>query len=236
MNKIDRASVPLIELKLAAPGQAAGEMAFSGYGAVFNNLDAYGDVIMPGAFAANLSAIKSGPFPWPAMLLQHGGWGMAADDMNPVGIWTELSEDGTGLKVEGKLADTPRGRDLYALMKMEPRPAITGLSIGYIAKEWEPRSKPDEPRRKLKRLDLMEISLVTFPANPKARVESIKSIRQVERILRDGGLSERETKTILSQAAMAIAFRDGEDETMEALAALVEYNISLWKGAKHGQD
>lgn len=225
MNKIERASVPLIELKLAAPGQAAEDMTFSGYGAVFNNVDAWGDMIMPGAFAANLSAIKSGASPWPMMLLQHGGRNLGAEDMNPVGIWMDLAEDGVGLKVEGKLADTPRGRELYALMKMEPRPAITGLSIGYIAKEWEARSKPDEPRRKLKRIELIEISPVTFPANPKARVESIKSIRQVERILRDGGLSERETKTILAQAAMAITFRDGEDESMEALAALVKRNI-----------
>jgi phage head maturation protease len=45
------------------------------------------------------------------MLLQHGGMGITADDMTPVGIWTSLSEDGHGLKVEGKLADTQRGRE-----------------------------------------------------------------------------------------------------------------------------
>jgi phage head maturation protease len=47
-----------------------------------------------------------------------------------------MHEDSKGLVVEGKLAPTPRGQELYALMKMQPRPAINGLSIGYVAKEW----------------------------------------------------------------------------------------------------
>ena len=62
------------------------------------------------------------------MLMQHGGWGIGADDMTPVGIWTSLAEDGIGLKVEGKLADTPRGREAYALLKMTPRPARGGVA------------------------------------------------------------------------------------------------------------
>jgi len=94
-----------------------GEMTFSGYGAVTGNIDAYGDVIAPGAFADTLAqSQKTGIYP--SMLSQHGGAGMSADDMTPVGVWTNLSEDGNGLLVEGKLADTQRGRDLYTLMKM----------------------------------------------------------------------------------------------------------------------
>jgi len=126
------------------------------------------------------------------MLSQHGGWGMTSEDLTPVGSWLDLAEDGKGLAVEGELADIERGRDLYTLMKMKPRPAIRGLSIGYYAREFEMGSKPDEPRRRLKRIDVVEISLVTFPANRKARVsgvkgiEGMKSIRDIEDFLCEG--------------------------------------------------
>jgi hypothetical protein len=60
---------------------------FEGLGAVFKNVDAYGDVIEPGAFAAWLSDVKSGKQDWPAMLSQHGAWGMTSEDLTPVGAW-----------------------------------------------------------------------------------------------------------------------------------------------------
>ena len=176
---MERMACGIGELKFVAGDEKT--MTFSGYGAVFGNVDAYGDVIVPGAFADTIaSARKSGH--WPAMLSQHGGWGMGADDLTPVGVWTDLAEDGKGLRVEGKLADTPRGRELYELMKMTPRPAINGLSIGYIPKEWSQRTKPDEPRRTLKKIDLIEISPVTFPANLKARVSGVKAVEAIDEI------------------------------------------------------
>jgi uncharacterized protein len=193
----------LVELKFAPDGAAA--MSFTGYGAVFGNIDAYGDVIEPGAFAPFLADAKQGRQPWPAMLSQHGGFGVTADDMMPIGVWDELAEDGTGLKVSGTLADTPRGREMYTLMKMAPRPAINGLSIGYIAKESEPRSKPEDPRRRLKRVDLIEISPVTFPANRLALVsavkaiEDIESLREVEEYLTTLGLSKTQAVALVAQ-------------------------------------
>lgn len=215
----------LTEIKLApAVSNGVEAMTFEGYGAVFGNVDAYGDVIAPGAFSSYLADAKAGKQPWPAMLAQHGGFGMGADDMTPVGVWTELSEDGTGLKVSGKFADTPRGRELYTLMKMQPRPAIDGLSIGYIAKEWEPRSKPDDPRRTLKRIDLMEISPVTFPANRLARVASVKSLeelgslKEVEAYLRDVcGLTAKEAKTLVARVWSCKESRDGDDEAKDLI-------------------
>src|SRR5689334_78429 len=121
------------EFKFASDS-GADAMTFAGYGAVFGNIDSYGDVIARGAFSSWLGDVDSKRQPWPAMLSQHGGFGVSSDDMTPVGVWTELSEDTTGLRVKGKLADTPRGREIYTLMKMKPA-AIKGLSIGYIAKE-----------------------------------------------------------------------------------------------------
>ncbi|MBB3264049.1 hypothetical protein FHW79_001664 [Azospirillum sp. OGB3] len=215
-------SFGLREVKLAG-GDA---MTFSGYGAVFDNVDSYGDLIVKGAFTDTLARAKS-TGQWPAMLMQHGGWGMGADDMTPVGIWTSLEEDSIGLKVEGKLADTIRGREAYGLLKMDPRPAIDGLSIGYIAKTWEARSKPEDPRRKLTKVDLLEVSLVTFPANPKARVGSVKSagglsIKDAEEALREAGFSRTEAKAILAKGFKAIDQREaGDGDLGAALSRLV---------------
>ncbi len=221
---IERASFGLRELKLAP--EESKDMTFEGYGAVFGNVDSYGDVIQPGAFAESLAAAAKSEV-WPAMLLQHGGYGMGADDMTPIGIWTSLSEDGVGLKVTGKLADTARGREAYALLKMDPRPAISGLSIGYIAKEWTQRSKPEEPRRTLKKVDLLEVSLVTFPANGKARISAVKSLDEIasladaEAFLREvGGLSKSQAVAFIARvkAASGRGDPDLEQELRESLA------------------
>ena len=215
----------LRELKFAAD-EGAQAMSFSGYGAVFGNVDSYGDVIEAGAFSKFLSDVKAGNQPWPAMLSQHGGWQMSAEDMTPIGVWTDFAEDGHGLKVAGQLADTPRGLEMYKLMKMSPRPAIDGMSIGYIAKEWEPRSKPEDPKRKLKRIDLIEVSIVTRPANGKARVESVKNDwteRDFERLLtRDAGLSRSDALVVINQGFKSlIAMRDaGSSELAELAQAL----------------
>lgn len=231
---IQRLNCTLNEIKLAPTD--AGTMEFSGYGAVFGNVDAYGDVIEPGAFSKFLADVKSGDQQWPAMLLQHGGWGMSADDMTPVGVWTDLAEDGTGLKVSGRLADTPRGSEIYKLMKMEPRPAINGLSIGYIAKEWEQRTKPEDPRRRLKRIDLIEISPVTFPANGKARVDSIKSAvdytdREFEKLMRDAGFSRNEALIVMNQGFRHLKTRlgAGNDDGIDDLAAALKRTRDILK-------
>jgi len=229
---MERMLVPLGEIKFA---NADNPMEFTGYGAVFGNVDAYGDVIQPGAFADTLaSAHKTGV--WPSLLSQHGGWGMTAQDMTPVGVLTDLSEDGIGLKTAGVLAPTPRGQELHALMKMQPRPAIDGLSIGYVAKDFTPRSKPEEPRRLLKRVDLIEISLVTFPANGKARVLSVKSFPDNERdleawLMRDAGLSRKEAQIVIGHGFKAmLRQRDAADEgtgELSELAALIQRNTAV---------
>jgi len=216
---MERMTVPLCEIKFSSDAA----MEFSGYGAVFGNVDAYGDVIAPGAFAETLhKATKSGH--WPAMLSQHGAMGLTAEDMTPVGVWTTLAEDGKGLVAEGVLAPTPRGQELHALMKMKPRPAIDGLSISFIAKRWTPRTKPDEPRRVLHEIDLIEISPVTFPANGKARVTGVKSLgdneRDIERwLMQDAGLSRKDARIAINQGFRALI---GMQDAAGALAELAD--------------
>ncbi len=220
-----RLAFGLGEIKFASDSDET--MQFTGHGAVFSNVDAGGDGIEPGAFSAFLADVKAERQPWPAMLSQHGGMGLTAQDLTPVGVWTDLAEDGHGLKVVGKLADTPRGQELYRLMKMKPRPAIDGMSIGYRAKEWEPRTKPDEPRRRLKRLDLFEISPVTFPMNGKARVTGVKSIDVIEtlsdaeRYLRDAGWSRAEALAFVSRVKRLGPSDSDDHETTAALQRLI---------------
>lgn len=230
---MDRFNCGLVELKFSGADAGADAMTFSGYGAVFGNVDSGGDLIEPGAFAAFLADVKANRQAWPSMLSQHGGMQLTAADMTPIGVWTDFAEDGHGLKVSGQLADTPRGREMYALMKMSPRPAIDGMSIGYIAKEFIPRSNADEPRRRLKRIDLVEVSLVTRPMNGKARVTGVKSLEEIESLseiedyLREaGGFSRNEAKTIVARIKKSTGADVGDDLT-KIIAALKHREASL---------
>lgn len=103
-----------IEIKLASDSVDAKTGEFSGYGAVFGNVDSYGDVIAKGAFRDTLREWEQRS-KLPPMLLQHGGGFMGgADDMLPVGQWTQMEENSKGLKVSGKLfaLGTERGQYL----------------------------------------------------------------------------------------------------------------------------
>ena len=230
-SKLETKRIGFSECKLLASETESNTMTFSGYGAVFGNVDSYGDVIAKGAFSGYLNDVKSGKQNWPAMLTQHGGWGVSADDMTPVGVYTDLIEDDFGLKVVGNFAETNRGTEIYTLMKMQPRPAISGLSIGYFAKEFEYGSKTDSYERLLKRLDLVEISPVTFPANNKARIDSIKSIndfneRDFEQFLRDSGLSRKEAQIVISKGFRTlIDMRDSEIDELKSLSDTIRKNM-----------
>lgn len=150
------------------------EGTFEGYGSIFNNVDSYGEKVAPGAFGESLARHQREGTK-PLMLWQHN-----SDE--PIGVWENLAEDGKGLKGTGKFVlETARGREAHALLKAG---AIRGLSIGYR----EIEAEPDGNNRILKKLDLMEISVVSFPANRRANVTAVKSERMEEfaRRLRDG--------------------------------------------------
>lgn len=167
------------------------EGTFEGYGSIFGNVDSYGEKVMPGAFAESLARHKR-EGTTPLMLWQHDPW-------SPIGVWNDLAEDGKGLWGKGKLLPGVRAAD-EALILLK-NGAVQGLSIGYREVETE----PDGNIRLLKKLDLLEISIVSFPANRRARVESVKSERMDEfaRRLRDGDpMPIKEFEDILREAGV----------------------------------
>lgn len=192
---------------------------FEGYGSVFNNTDLGNDVIKDGAFTKTLrergaKGVK--------LLYQH------KTDM-PIGVFTEIKEDDHGLYVKGKLAlGTSSGKDAYELMKMG---ALDGLSIGFKVNPKEVMYDKRTGKRIIKELDLMEVSLVTFPMNPRATVRSVKgediSIREWENGLRDAfGLSRSESK--IAAKAVNQAFTQREvDEDAELVDAIKTLTLTI---------
>lgn len=129
-------------------------MRFAGYAAIFGRPDRGGDVVRPGAFARSLAR---GPGAVP-LLWQHA-------PERPIGRIDYLKEDRRGLRVIGRLSEGSAGREAAALLK---EGAVRGLSFGYRV-----RAAQGEQPRELTELDLVEVSLVTLPMQPRARIHAI---------------------------------------------------------------
>ncbi|WP_371169695.1 HK97 family phage prohead protease [Aliiroseovarius sp. 2305UL8-7] len=128
-----------------------------GYASFFDQVDTGGDIVAPGAYGKSLSALKTAER-GVKMLWQH-------DPAQPIGVWDDVREDAKGLFVKGRiLTDVEKGREAAALIEAG---AIDGLSIGYRTKR---ATKNDKGQRLLTELELWEVSLVTFPMLPTARV------------------------------------------------------------------
>ena len=185
-----------------------------GYGSVFGVRDNYDDVISKGAFLASLNDHKAAGT-MPAMLWQH-------DADKPIGIWTEMIEDEKGLRIKGRLAmETVKGKEAHALLKMG---AINGLSIGFMSKEWAYDRETEV--RTLTAIDLWEVSLVTFPANERARVTNVKSAdelqapKDAEKALRDAGFSKSDATAFVSRVMrMGEVRSDSANSTAVAMKA-----------------
>lgn len=196
MPVLSRKSYPM-EIK-----QISDEGYFSGYGSVFDVVDDWDDVIVRGAFAETLQSKT------PVMLWQH-------DSAEPIGVYERVYEDEIGLWVEGRLLlDLEKGREAYILLKNR---AIRGLSIGFLPIAWEDEMRNRKKIRVLKSIDLWEVSLVTFPANKKAVVDEVKTVRGLENFLRDVGFSRAEAKVALA-AIRADSQRDAEAEEAKKAA------------------
>lgn len=135
---------------------------FTGYASVFGVVDSHRDIVVKGAFSKSIS---SRPASKVRMLLEHNHSG------EPVGVWKSLVEDDRGLKATGQLIlGTTKGRETYELMKAG---AYDSLSIGYRTKS----ARMDKAKgvRMLDEVQLEEISLVNFPSNDQATIQSVKS-------------------------------------------------------------
>ncbi len=169
---------------------------FTGYASTFGNEDQGGDIVLKGAFAQTLANRDARQV---KMLYEHNCY-------EPIGYWTDLKEDDRGLVATGQLMidALPKAREVHAMLKAR---VLDSLSIGYrVLQADNDRASPHI--RLLKSIDLKEISVVMFPMNENAGIETVKSsidgspldIREFERWLtRDAGLTRSKSLQVISR-------------------------------------
>ncbi len=152
--------LPALERKFMQFDEVAkveGGVEIKGYASFFDAVDQGNDVVQRGAYGASLMALKAAGR-GVKMLWQH-------DPAQPIGVWDQVREDARGLFVKGRiLQSVEKGREAIALIEAG---AIDGLSIGYRTVK---ATKNTKGQRLLQELELWEVSLVTFPMLPSARV------------------------------------------------------------------
>lgn len=190
---VEYITVPL-QVKSLESGQ------FEGYGSTFGNIDLGGDVVMKGAFRKSLQRWKA-ESDWPQMFWMH------KPDQIP-GKWLDMSEDSKGLKVKGELLPTTIGNDVKILMGAK---AVKALSIGFSLDDQDSYEFRDGVRL-LHEINLWEVSPVSMPMNPKAKINAVKALlhkngvgltefkRQLEQWFRDQGLTKSQCVTLASRA------------------------------------
>ncbi len=204
---------------------------FEGLASTFGIRDRAGDVIEPGAFRDSLARTRQ-----VKMLWQH-------DPRAPIGVWERIAETPSGLAVKGRLVlEVQQAREAQALLRAG---AVDSLSIGFSVPRAGASFDRGKAVRRLNRIDLWEVSVVTFPANPDARVSRVKgwdgagrgvpaqgdlpSERDFERyLMRDAGFSRSQARTIVGSGYKALMpgakrpVRDagpGSGQDLEDLAA-----------------
>jgi len=171
------------------------DMSFTAYGNVKNVVDKALDVAMDGCYTKSINNHKANGTT-PSLLWSHDAYSM------PVGKIHRIEEDSKGLFFEGKLSKTAAGSDLYVLAKDD---AINKFSIGYNV--IEEKMNREKQVNELHEIDVKEISFVNFACNDESTLQSIKShfdegefptVREIERLLREGGLSRKQAMKICS--------------------------------------
>jgi hypothetical protein len=213
--EIKRLNVPLDLKAVSATGE------FEGYGSVFGVKDHGLDIVLPGAFTKSLAEWKA-KGKLPPVLWQH-------DTDEPIGPHTEMLEDEKGLYVKGRLLidDDPLAKRAHAHMLAG---SVTGLSIGYILKDWEWSN--EKGAYLLKEIELWEVSVVTFPMNEAAGVTDVKSAlargevpapKELERALREVGLSHTQAKGLMAKGYSGLRPREADsDSALQSLKTLLD--------------
>lgn len=185
-----------------------------GYVTVYGVVDSYGTYTTKGC--ANESIKKRGKMP---MLWQH---------TEVIGLWTEFEEDEKGLKAKGKLTlEDPNAQRALAHLKAK---SVEGLSIGFTIDDYNDMEYNSTLNAvALNKIDLREISVVTFPANDQAQVTNVKNEngiinkRQLEKILRDAGLSKSEAMKLIACGYNALdCIRDEEQKSIELFSHIFD--------------
>jgi len=189
------------EIKLEGTGK------FEGYASTFNNVDSYGDTILPGAYKSTLNGNGL-----PKTFVMHKSYEL------PIGKWFDVREDNKGLYVKGELTpNLSMSNDVGAALK---HGTLDGLSIGYRLKKTDYiASDKAEGGRIIKNVSLLsEISVVTFPADSfsridlasvKSELDAIDTIKEFESYLREvGNFSRDHAKMLVAQAKTLFGQRD----------------------------
>jgi len=215
----------LINFPLEVRSFDGGSGEFNGYASVFNKIDSHGTAISNGAFHNSLEKWKKNKR-FPPLLWQH-----QTDE--PVGIFLDIKEDQYGLKVSGQLLinDDPLAKRAYAHLKAG---SINGLSIGFITLDQEYKSSLDI--EVIREVDLLEISLVTFPSNELATVTDIRTClsqgqqpkpKELERVLRDVGFSRSQAKAFMANGYKGFSQRDADKNQVDSEVSNLILNWSL---------
>lgn len=173
-------SLPDCEIKFN--GAESGR--FAGYASKFGSVDSVGDTILKGAYVNTLREFGN-----PKMYVQHNASGL------PVGKYTRAVEDETGLYVEGEFTPgNARADEARAALK---HGTVDGLSIGFMLKKADYNEREDGVRVIKNVSKLVEVSIVTFPADTAARIDlasvkfdevnELETVRDFARYLRDAG-------------------------------------------------
>jgi len=204
--EIKRFTIPF-EIKADDGNSSIG--TFSGYGSIFGNIDLGGDIVLAGAFTKSLME-------WQRKNALPSLFGFHKND-NPIGDWLEMREDEKGLFVRGQLWVKGEARIEQAIVahNMMKGTGPKGLSIGYRTIDYEIIEHAGGQVRQLKELDLLEVSVVGLAMNQAAMVEDVKSLkneegkivskREAEKILRDAGLSKKQSKAFIAGGYDAIS-------------------------------
>lgn len=197
---------------------------FKGYASVFGNVDSYQEIVEAGAFSKSLRDMRKNGGPIP-VLWQH-------DSTQPIGGDELCSEDDKGLKADGfLLIDVlPLAKQAHALLKNR---VVKGLSIGYQVERDSLNEKTGV--RTLHQLALHEYSIVTFPANTLATVESVKfavreghlpTLPQFEDFLREAGFSNSQAKAVAGHGLRKLLDQcEADGKSSEALRLLSEFKL-----------
>ncbi|MHC9235913.1 HK97 family phage prohead protease [Pseudooceanicola sp. 502str34] len=208
---------PAFSLEMKASPQGVIEGLASPFG---GTPDSYGDCIAPGAFTKSIASHRAAGT-MPALLWAH-------DPSKPVGTWKRIEERPDGLHAEGQLnLKTQAGQEAFEHVKAGDS---TGLSIGFVlpagATTWR------EGARWILEADLLEVSLVTIPAAPKARIHSVKSLEirsrtELRDLLREAGLARAAAEKLSLGGWPALA---GNETNMAEIGALLRASASKLKG------